>query len=63
MTLDYEKLDVYQQSLQLIARTVPLLDKLPSKASKERRPARQDYAGKDGLTVVWVNPRYGNEKE
>jgi len=31
--LDHEKLDVYQQSLQFIAWTVPVLDKLPRTAS------------------------------
>jgi four helix bundle protein len=31
-SLDHEKLDVYQQSLQFIAWTVPLLDKLPRTA-------------------------------
>jgi four helix bundle protein len=32
-TLDHEKLDVYQQSLQFIAWTVPLLGKVPRTAS------------------------------
>jgi hypothetical protein len=32
-TLDHEKLEVYQQSLQFITWTLPLLDKLPRNAS------------------------------
>jgi hypothetical protein len=58
-TLDHEKLDVYQQSLQFIAWTVPVLDKLPRTASvrnqldrsvdlnsaEHRRRKRQVYLG------------------
>ncbi|PYK46388.1 MAG: four helix bundle protein, partial [Verrucomicrobia bacterium] len=32
-TLDHEKLEVYQQSLQFIAWTLPLRDRLPCSAS------------------------------
>src|SRR2546423_8348986 len=54
-TLDHEKLEVYQQSLQFIAWTLPLRDRLPCSASV---PNQLDRAS----TSVPLNIAEGNGK-
>ena len=54
-TLDHEKLEVYQQSLQFIAWTLPLRDRLPCSASV---PNQLDRAS----TSIPLNIAEGNGK-